>query len=678
MMRSVNRYFLLFLLLVIPTQSVWATGSEFTLSGSDLIVDVNTKWIGCTQGGYYPVRVSVRNNGKPRTITLEIRQNNSYQKCPRVTRSISLEQNATINTSLLVPMVTRGTYVEFRVLERGRLVKKLSQAVSLSDTVSNSDIGASMLIVGKKIEDAQMYDTAVNQIFLGSSSSYRHGTVEYTQHVRPQNLPVNWLAYTGLDILAIPLETLSQDISNDARHAIFEWVSSGGNLLIYNIKEPVARSSSLEKVLAFKNRAFAEAKWNTLNIKLFKRQDLVDIDDPTGTATKPEDLSQGKPWKLISDSFGMRSLGLGKVIALSENPFPGTASHWVWLLDPHLQASRLLWHNRNGITSRGGNDSFFHFLIPNVGGVPVFSLLILITLFTIVIGPVNYIYFLKKRQLAMLLVTVPVIAFGSSLLLLGYSTIAHGFSIKSRVRSITFLDQKQNHAMSISRVAYYAGMAPSAGLQFEPTTAVYPIWPTEEAFESAQIDWSEKQHLQNGWLRSRTRTQFLTISQQEQRGRIKLQSMKSDTPKVSNGLEWSIQTLFIVDPSGKKWMAEKLESGAVGKLEPATDERLKEILEHISHYSMALPAGSNGNALSSEMLSGSTRYSYGYYDEIQTNYRKSLQEQMVPSLIGANKNILNSMKPGSYFAILNQSPDLDLGLKNTKEKLPIHLLFGYF
>ncbi len=677
MMRSVNRYFLLCLLLVIPAQSAWATGSEFTLSGSDLIVDVNSKWIGCTQGGYYPVRVSVRNNGKPRTITLEIKENNSYQKCPRITRSISLEQNATINTSLLVPMVTRGTYVEFRVLERGRMVKHLSQAVSFPETVSNSDIGSSMLIVGKKAEDAQMYDTAVNQVFLGSSSSYRHGTTEYTQHVRPQNLPVNWLAYTGLDILAIPLETLSQDVPPDARQAIIEWVSSGGNLLIYNIKEPVVRSSSLDEVLAFKNRAFVEAKWNRLNVKLFKRQAIVDIDDPTGTATKPEDFSQGDPWKLTSESFGMRSLGLGKVIALSENPFPGTASHWVWLLN-HLSSDRLLWHKRNGVISRGGNDSFFHFLIPNVGGVPVFSLLVLITLFTIVIGPVNYIYFLKKRQLAMLLITVPVIAFGSSLLLLGYSTIAHGFSIKSRVRSITFLDQKQNHAMSITRVAYYAGMAPSAGLQFEPTTAVYPIWPTEEAFESAQIDWSEKQHLQNGWLRSRTRTQFLTVSQQEQRGRIELQSMKSDAPQVSNGLEWSMQTLFIVDPSGKKWIAKNLESGAVGKLEPATDEHRKELLEYISLYSMVLPAGTNGNALSSEMLSGSTRYSYGYYDEVQVNYRKSLQELMVPSMSGANANILNSMKPGSYFAVLNQAPALDLGLKNADEKIPIHLLFGYF
>ncbi len=675
MMRFASRVVLLvFLLLLFPAQRIWAIGTEFTLSGSDLIVDVNTKWAGCTQGGYYPVRVSVRNNGKPRTITLEIRQNNSYQRCPWVTRSVSLEQNASIDTTLLVPMVSDGTYVEFRVLERGRAIKNLARAISLPELTSNDEIGSEMLIVARKAEDAQMYDSAVNQIFL-TSSSYRHRVSEYAQHVRPQKLPANWLAYTGLDILAVPLDIFSQEISVETRGAILEWVASGGNLLVYQVGEPVRQSRLLEDLLELNKRAFRGSDWETLDVKLFRRVTMTNLDDPS--TSSPEDLSQGDRWKLIPGNFGTRSFGLGRVTAMSENPFPGTASHWIWLLN-QLSHDRLLWHRRNGIVSRGGNDSFFQFLIPNVGSVPVLSMLILITLFTIVIGPVNYIYFLKKRQLAMLLITVPVIAFGSSILLLGYSTIAHGFSIKSRIRSVTFLDQKQNHAMSISRVAYYAGMAPSAGLQFEPTTAVYPIWPSEKAFESARVNWTEKQHLQNGWLRSRTRTQFLTVSQKEQRGRIELQAITSETPEVSNGLEWDIRTLYLVDSSGKKWVARNLKSGAVEKLEPATDESGRELLKELSRYSMSLPVGTDGRLLSSDMLSGSSRYAYRYYNYIQPNYQKSLQEQVLPGSIVTGGFTFDSLKPGSYFAVLDRAPDLDLGSIKATENISIHLLFGYF
>ncbi len=53
--------------------SSFAIGTEFTVTGSDLVVDVNTKWIGGRDGGYYPVRVRVRNIGPPRRLTLAFR-----------------------------------------------------------------------------------------------------------------------------------------------------------------------------------------------------------------------------------------------------------------------------------------------------------------------------------------------------------------------------------------------------------------------------------------------------------------------------------------------------------------------------------------------------------------------------------------------------------------------------
>ncbi|MBL4884008.1 MAG: hypothetical protein JKY95_05675 [Planctomycetaceae bacterium] len=667
---------LLLLILFAPAKSVLASGSEYTLSGSDLVVEVNTKWIGCREGGYFPIRTKIRNIGKARTITLELQGHNSGQNFPTITRSVTLEQNATINTSLLVPVVSYGTYANFRILERGRPLKNLAHSVSLPEVSHQSNIGSAMLIVANKPEDKEAFNQAVNNTFTPTSS--RHGTSvnEYTEHLRPNELPANWLGYTGLDILAIPLKTLTQDLPADTRKGILQWVFSGGTLIIYNVEEAVAESDSLKNVLDLNNRAFSGKKWSSLNAKNFKKIAIIDTSTGSTPTAELEDFSTGDPWDISPRNFGMRTLGLGNVIAVTNNPFPGTVSHWTWLLG-NLSQEQLLWHKRHGITPRAGNESFFHFLIPNVGRVPIFSLLILITIFTILIGPVNYIYYLRKRQLAMLLVTVPIIAFGSSLTLLAYSTMTHGFSVKSRVRSVTFLDQKQNHAMSINRVAYFAGMAPSDGLSFEPTTAVYPIWSADNSFEAGRIDWSEKQHLQNGWLRSRTRTQFLTVSQQEQRGRLDLQESDGSNPKVSNGLEWNLKALYIVDEAGKAWKAKNLKSGAIANLEPVTKQDNSELRELLSEYNLSLPLGVTGNQVLSNSFMSPRVYRYYGGQTIQTIYQKSLQEVAVSRLISPG-NKLTKMQPGSYFAVLKQPPDLELGLKKSSQNISVHLLFGYF
>jgi hypothetical protein len=57
------------------------------------------------------------------------------------------------------------------------------------------------------------------------------------------------------------------------------------------------------------------------------------------------------------------------VIRCEKNPFPGTASHWTWLLS-HIDKNEQTWANRHGISSRQQNSSFMDFGIPGVGSIP--------------------------------------------------------------------------------------------------------------------------------------------------------------------------------------------------------------------------------------------------------------------------------------------------------------------
>ena len=61
----------------------------------------------------------------------------------------------------------------------------------------------------------------------------------------------------------------------------------------------------------------------------------------------------------------------------------------------------------HGLSLMQENRGFWRFLIPGVGMAPVNGFRVLITLFVVLIGPVNYVLLRRKRRLHLLLVMIP-------------------------------------------------------------------------------------------------------------------------------------------------------------------------------------------------------------------------------------------------------------------------------
>ena len=101
---------------------------------------------------------------------------------------------------------------------------------------------------------------------------------------------------------------------------------------------------------------------------------------------------------------------LGTVCAFPGNPFPGTINDWLWLDKSCGEPS---WTVRHGFSPHIGTKDFFKFMNPGIHGVPTIAFLVLITLFSILIGPVNYLYLSRKKMLWLLLFTVPALACGT-------------------------------------------------------------------------------------------------------------------------------------------------------------------------------------------------------------------------------------------------------------------------
>jgi hypothetical protein len=306
----------------------------------------------------------------------------------------------------------------------------------------------------------------------------------------------------------------------------------------------------------------------------------------------------------------------------------------------------------------------------------------LISIFAVVIGPVNYFVVWRRKQLYLLVLTIPAIAFVTSAALFGYAMIADGFGVQSRLRSFTLLDQHSKTAVSFNRLSLYAGIVPSAGLKFSPDTAVFPIWPDNSAFESGSVDWTNTQHLARGWLRSRTPAQFETVSVRPERARIDVTSSGPGEVEVANGLPWNIDVLLIKDESGRMYAARKLPAGASMKAVAAGPEVMQALSGALSADPLQAPPGAG--APDNNYFDRSSRramMAYYPYGEQQTpaSFSTSQLETHLRILTKPGQEpAAGGLAPRTYLAVLAANPGIELGVESTKASAGLQVVMGNY
>ncbi len=97
----------------------------------------------------------------------------------------------------------------------------------------------------------------------------------------------------------------------------------------------------------------------------------------------------------------------------------------------------------------------FDFGIQGVGEPPVTMFQVLITLFALGIGPVNYILLRSQKRLSWLMLTVPLGAVIVTVGLFAYAIAKDGFEFRFVRWSVTHLDSKKHHAITNARMAIY-------------------------------------------------------------------------------------------------------------------------------------------------------------------------------------------------------------------------------
>ena len=621
--------------------AAFASGEERTTVGDDLVIRTDTRWAGGAVGGYLPVRVEIANQAGARSLVLEITPSDRAHGAT-VRRVVGVDEHATVRFTLPIPLTAFRQGLLRVYDQRGELsshVRIIGSAASFG-----VELAPALLVVSSRPVDCAGYVAAAG----GPRNADRFGSAPdasvLAEVVPPDSLPDSWIDFSGLDFLAISRDDLSH-LAPSVRSAVLKWVHCGGNLIVHDTGGSTGDMEMLERLLALNEHAAVGPGWTKSG----------------GRKTR---------WP-----FATRQLMLGLLCAFPDE-LPDSQVDWSTFLSS-VGAPRSSWVNRHGIAPDFGTDEFYNFMNLNIRGVPVYGFMVLITAFAVLIGPVNYFYLRRKRLLWLLLVTVPATALVTSVLLVGYSVAAHGFSIRSRIRSLTVLDQKSQSAVTVARLALFAGVAPARGMQFSPETAVYPVFPPTTEPGAFTVDWTENQSLTSGWLLSRTRTQFLTIGHAEQKARVEVKPGQDGGLAVVNGLPWELEAVLVADASGRLLSAQNVRPDATEPLAGVSEANRSDFIRLLGRNRPELPDNFTPPAIN-PMVGRRLRPFMMMANLPQSHFDSNLMERLIRTWSQDLSVRKACLSPRSFLAVVRQNPRVNTGVETTSEQAGYHLLLGYY
>ncbi len=541
------------------------------------------------------------------------------------------------------------------------------------------------------------------------------------QYLSPYDLPAEWIGLTAVDIGVLGLDDLTRLRSElpDVWRVVEAWLRNGGMLWVTGVGDNLVRLGTLNEALSLSaartvddaqgsdrvvppttegaaNERLAEREspmpraeegWqlvrrgpSTKGLSYFQRQPGYQWVNGRYTEVASDDDRFAFPAEISANDvlFATHDLQFGQVVAwASVDPLAREGSAYWDVIFKRLGVDRWMWSQRHGFSLVRDNFSFWNFLIPGVGLAPVNLFRVVITLFVLLIGPLNYSFLKRWKRLNWMLLTVPLSALLVTFALTNYALFTDGISVKARLRSVTCLDQRVGHAVTWSRQAYFAGIAPAGGLVFPADVAVYPLDydPIARFGRRGQVRnvvWDERQRLATGYLPSRTTAQLMVQRSGPSSLRIAFREGPAGLEGFTNQLRGQVERLLVVDAAGDTFVAGSVAAGGEGTLQPVSPEDGREWLdEHCGADDLRVPAGVDPEAAMNATVNR-WQFSNANSQLADTSDRTSRMEQQLVRLS------TSGCPTRSYVAILREGGEVPLGVRSANIKDSRYFVVGSF
>ena len=570
---------------------------EYQTIDVDLLrITIDTDWAPRTAPGYFPARFEITNVGDAREIEIVAVGSRNYigtrsgsgSGSTVIRQTLRLAMGDKVRLTIPVPIYANNENLRFEIRERNRVIQRFNY---LGFTSRAAPRDASVLVVaepGTPISSLGVRPIRssgsraggggggiVGGVFTGSGGP--GGLLDF--HLEPPRLPTNWLGYTSLRAVVIgPLEWAL--LTDAQKGALLTWVGGGGDLIFVDGDITALLPSATTEPAAGPDRLVARhllGRIHALPLQTLRTAGLTALLLATET---DRDLN----------------------FALPAN----TAPDW-------------------GNVERRG----FRLTIPGIQGVPARAFLLILIVFSILIGPVNYWLLKRKGQQILVVLTVPVISAAFIILLGGYAIAGEGFSVKGRALTFTILDQNTKQAATRATVSVYAaGLTPAGGLRFGRDVAVYAVGPDGTGIrDRMEMNLSEAQHFSDGVLQARSPTNFEQVAVRAARERLTFTPANGGL-SVTNGLEARLLALQYRDGDTLYRLDSQLAAGDKSMMMGTAFDQ-----------STAVPGGIR-----------------------------------IPAKLG---DLFQNQPRGSYIAVLDRSPFWEMGVAKLNERGSLHVVLGW-
>lgn len=504
----------------------------------------------------------------------------------------------------------------------------------------------------------------------------------------PTEVPTQWLELTGFDFLILSIAELEGLAKSSPKRmqAICDWAHSGGNLIIYGTGPDARRQDDIDQLL---DKAASLGEWKSV-APSSKTANLEFVSESTSIYGYNNGEDQSTKIDISKDkatngyfTVSARPSGLGFILAIHESDvFPGTRRQWTALINS-IPSWRSLWSIRNGVSLSDSNaDSYWNFAIPGFGMAPVMLFVALITLFVILLGPVNYSWLKRRNQLSLLIFTVPLGAFLTIMSLTAYALLGDGVNTRVRIWSVTELDQRTGRGTSLSHQTYYAGIPPWGGLTFPSDAAVYPVDQLPERmgyngdFEmkrpSRVTKWNEDQELTRGFITSRTLSQLVVIRPIQSERKLVIKD-----GKATNELGVPLSHLLLRGDDDQVLYCSKLAPGSTAELQPLTESDQESLKEYIAGTKPQLIDGFDSTSYVSAIMGGSSRNRW--FSTTRTYTATAEGDGLLLEELQQFEDPVRTkgqLTPRTYLAITESAIEMPLGTKSPIEVMSLHLIRG--
>ena len=488
-----------------------------------------------TGHGYFVHRVWVENRdgSRPHAVELLLQGGGRYSAVRRVRRRVVVGPGMRAQVSLPVPSLRVGGVQLYAVVDGEVEAVPLPYSPHMHMARRMAEANCPLVVLVSRSLNSDDLNLALRHKLSPTSGggpprrTPRHGVEHELARVETglEDWSPDWLAYTCYDGVAVSAVDL-REMRPEAREGVWRWVECGGALLV--VGEP-------------------------------------DVPGRWGERSDPS------RWTANGVALTELPVGFGRCLWLSAAG--GRAAVDLKALPKaHLVRIRDAWRHSQAPWHRVGNASDAHGQFPVIESVsvPYVSIFLFVVAFALLAGPVNVVVLARLNRRIWLLWTTPALAAVASLIVIAYGFLSEGVTPTIRTEGLTLLDQSTRRASTLAFSGFYCPLSPLGGLHYGTEVEVIPRM---ERFRrrsfggSRSLDWTNHQHLTDGWVSPRIPAYFMLRISEARAERVELRPDGRGGLTAINGLGAPIRRLTVADREAAVYVATNVAAGELTVLE---------------------------------------------------------------------------------------------------------------